>query len=153
MDASAMRPSDHQKIENTPMKKLIIPVVAAALVLAFSYCSKGGGGGGCSEPAMTVVTVPANGTVEPPAPGPDFPVQVNITANKPAGGVNIEVKAHPEGSATNFFTSPVTSSTSATNNFTILNTPPTVICVVDITVTSKTCATNKVTLSYKYSKK
>lgn len=135
------------------MKKLIIPVVAAALVLAFSYCGKGGGGGGCNETAMTVVSLPANGTVEPPAPGPDFPVQVNITANKPAGGVNIEVKAHPEGNATNFYTSGVVSSNSATNNFTITGTPATVSCVVDITVTSKTCATNKVTLSYKYSKK
>lgn len=135
------------------MKKLVIPVVAAALVLAFSYCSKGGGGGGCNEAAMTVVSIPANGTVEPPAPGPDFPLQVNITANKPAPGVNIEVKAHPEGSTTNFYSSGIVSSTSSTNNFTITNTPPTVICVVDITVTSKGCATNKVTLSYKYSKK
>jgi hypothetical protein len=135
------------------MKKLIIPVVAAALVVAFSYCSKGGGGGGCSETTMTVVTVPANGTVEPPAPGPDFPLQVNITSGKPAAGVNIEVKAHPEGNSTNFYTSGIVSSTSATNNFTITGTPATVICVVDITVTSKSCATNKVTLSYKYSKK
>src|SRR5687767_12346880 len=135
------------------MKKFIIPVVAAALVIAFSYCSKGGGGGGCNETAMTVVSIPANGTVEPPAPGPDFPVQVNITANKPAQGVNIEIKAHPEGSATNFYTSGVVSSNSSTNNFTITGTPATVTCVVDITVTSKSCATNKVTLSYKYSKK
>jgi hypothetical protein len=136
------------------MKKLIIPVVAAALVVAFSYCGKGGGGGGgCNETAMTVVTIPANGTVEPPAPGPDFPVQVNITANKPAQGVNIEIKAHPEGSTTNFYTSGVVGSNNSSNTFTITNTPATVTCVVDITVTSKSCATNKVTLSYKYSKK
>lgn len=136
------------------MKKLIIPIVAAAILLGFTECGKGGGGGGgCNETAMTVVSLPANGTVEPPGPGPDFPLQVNITANKPNNGVNIEVKAHPEGSTTNFYTSGVVSSNSATNNFTITNTPATVTCVVDITVTSKSCATNKVTLSYKYSKK
>ncbi len=136
------------------MKKLIIPIVGAALVVAFAYCSKGGGGGGgCNETAMTVVSIPANGTVEPPAPGPDFPVQINITANKPTAGVTIEIKAHPEGSTANFYTSGVVNSTNTTNNFTITGTPATVTCVVDITVTSKSCATNKVTLSYKYSKK
>jgi len=136
--------------------KRLVPVVAAALLLAtLQNCSKGGddGGGGCSEPVMTVTTLPANGTVEPPAPGPDFPLQVNITTNKPAAGVTIEIKAHPEGSTTNFFTAGPASSTSTINNFTITNTPATVTCVVDITVTSKSCATNKVTLSYKYSKK
>jgi hypothetical protein len=133
------------------MKKLFLPLVAAAFVLLLQSCGKGGGGG-CSEPTMTVVTVPANGTVEPPAPGPDFPLQVNITANKPSAGVTIEVKAHPEGNSTNFFTSTI-SSTNANNNFTITGTPAATTCVVDIVVTSKSCATNKVTLSYKYSRK
>jgi hypothetical protein len=136
------------------MKRLIIPVVAAVfLFITMQSCGKGGGSGGCSETAMTVVTVPANGTVEPPAPGPDFPLQVNITAGKPSAGVIIDIKAHPEGSSTNFYTSGAVSSTAATNNFTITSTPPTVTCVVDITVTSKSCGTNKVTLSYRYSKK
>jgi hypothetical protein len=136
------------------MKKLTLIVVAAALMsVTMQSCGKGGGGGGCSEPAMTVVTVPANGTVEPPAPGPDFPLQVNITGNKPSAGVTIEIKAHPEGSNTNFFAPAATSTTSTNNNFTITGTPQTVICQVDIVVTSKSCATNKVTLSYKYSRK
>jgi hypothetical protein len=135
------------------MKKLTLIVVAAALIgVTMQSCGKGGGGG-CSEPAMTVVTVPANGTVEPPSPGPDFPLQVNITGNKPSAGVTIEVKAHPEGNSTNFYTSGAVSSTNTNNNFTITNTPQTVICQVDIVVTSKSCATNKVTLSYKYSRK
>jgi hypothetical protein len=136
------------------MKKLIIPVVAAAfMLLTMQNCSKGGGGS-CSEPAMTVVTTPANGSVEPPGVGPNFDVQVNITANKPSAGVTIEVKAHPDGSSTNFFTTnPPVSSTNANNTITITGTPPTVACVVEIIVTSKSCASNKVTLSYKYSKK
>jgi hypothetical protein len=137
------------------MKKIIIPVVAAAFILlTMQNCGKGGGGGSCSEPAMTVVTSPANGSVEPPGVGPDFQVQVNITANKPTSGVTIEVKAHPDGNSTNFFTtSPPISTTSANNTITITGTPSTVSCVVDIVVTSKSCASNKVTLSYKYSKK
>lgn len=135
------------------LKKLIIPVVAAAFILfAMQNCGKGGGGGGCNETTMTVSTIPAHNSTEPPGVGPNFDVQVNITANKPSGGVTIEVKAHPEGSTTNFFTTSV-SSNNANNTITILNTPPTVICVVDIVVTSKSCASNKVTLTHKYSKK
>lgn len=136
------------------MKKLILPFVAAFTILVFAKCSKGGGGGGgCNEPTMTIVTTPANGTVEPPGVGPDFPLQVNITGNRPSQGVTIEVKAHPEGSSTNFFAPAPLSTTNAISNFTITGTPQTVTCVVDIIVTSKTCATNKVTLSYKYSRK
>jgi len=135
------------------MKKLIIPIVAAAMLLGFTECGKGGGGGGCNETVMTVASIPAANSTEPASPGPDFPVQVNITANKPTGGVNIEVKAREESKTTFFYNSGVVSSNSNTNNFTITGTPATVVCVVEITVTSKSCATNKITLSYKYSKK
>lgn len=135
------------------MKKLLLPIVATIFSLTLLQgCSKGGGGG-CSEPAMTVTSSPANGSVEPPGVGPDFPLTVNITANKPAAGVTIEVKAHPEGSATNFYQPAAVSVTGSSQTFTITGTPATVTSVVDITVTSKSCATNKVTLSYKYSKK
>lgn len=136
------------------MKKLIIPIVAAAMLLGFTECGKGGGGGGgCNETAMTVASIPAANSTEPASPGPDFPVQVNITANKPTGGVNIEVKAREESKTTFFYNSGVVNSNSNTNNFTITGTPATVVCVVEITITSKTCATNKVSLTYKYSKK
>jgi hypothetical protein len=137
------------------MKKLFLPLLAAAFVLfTMQSCGKGGGGGGgCNEPTMTVTTTPANGTVEPPGVGPDFPLAVTITANKPSAGVTIEVKAHPEGSSANFFAPAVVNTTAATTNFNITGTPQTVVSVVDIVVTSKSCATNKVTLSYKYSKK
>jgi hypothetical protein len=136
------------------MKKLIIPIVAAAMLLGFTECGKGGGGGGgCNETAMTIASIPAANSTEPASPGPDFPVQVNITANKPTGGVNIEVKAREESKTTFFYNSGVVGSNSNTNNFTITGTPSTVVCVVEITVTSKSCATNKVSLTYKYSKK
>lgn len=134
------------------MKKIFLPLVAAAFVLfTMQNCSKGGGGGGCSETAMTATSTPANGTTEPPGVGPDFPLTVNIT-DRPAAGVTIEIKAHPEGSSTNFFTTSF-SSTSNTNNFNITGTPAATACQVDITITSKSCNTNKVSLSYKYSRK
>ena len=135
------------------MKKLTLTVLVAALVLLIiQSCSKGGGGGGCSETAKTVTSDPPNGSVQPPAPGPTYPLVVTITGNMPAAGVTIEVKAHPSSSATNFFTE-TRNSTTTTNNFTITNTPAATSCKVDIVVTSKSCATNKVTLSYTYSSK
>lgn len=137
------------------MKKLIIPIVAAAMLLGFTECGKGGGGGngGCNEPAMTIVTVPAANSTEPAGVGPDFPVQVNITNNKPSQGVTIEVKAREETKTTYFYNSGAVSSTNSNNNFLITNTPAGVICVVEITVTSKSCNTNKVSVTHKYSKK
>jgi hypothetical protein len=70
----------------------------------------------------------------------------------PPSGVTIDVKARPESSTTTFFTSSQSTSSKDTD-FTITGTPSTVTCVVEVTVTSKTCATNKWTGSYRYSKK
>src|SRR5688500_3927656 len=104
------------------MKKLLFPVVALIFALSLiQSCSKGGGGGGCTEPAMTVTSDPAAGSNLPPAVGPTFALRVNITANKPSAGVTIEIKAHPEGSSTNFYTTSVPSTTNI-NDFTITNT-------------------------------
>jgi hypothetical protein len=138
------------------MKKpiLLSLIVAAVLMGTLPSCGKKGGGG-CSEATITVTTLPAVGTNEPPAPGPDFPLTVNITAGLPSAGVTIEIKARPEtpANASPFFTKTENNVTAATNNFTILNTPVTTTCVVDITVTSKSCNTNKWTGSYRYSRK
>ena len=124
-------------------------------VVSVSSCSSkddGGGGGGCNEPNMTVTTSPANNTVEPAAPGPNFNLTVNITNNLPTAGATVEVKARPESSTTAFYTETKTA-TSASTAFVITQTPVGVPAVVDITITSKSCNTNKVTLSYKYSRK
>lgn len=136
------------------MKKLIAPVfIALCIIISMPYCKKSGGGGGgsCSETAMTVTTNPANGSVQAAAPGPTFPLTVTVTANLPSAGATIEVKARPESSTTAFFTE--TKTASGPTSFTIANTAVGVPSVVDIVVTSKSCATNKVTLSYKYSRK
>lgn len=138
------------------MKKYILPaLLLMTALITLSNCGKGGsdgGNGGCSEAAIQVTTTPAVNVTEPPAPGPNFPLIVNITGGLPAAGASIEIKAHPDGNATPFYTTTV-NATAGANNFSITSTPSTVICVVDITITSKGCATNKWTGSYRYSKK
>ena len=70
----------------------------------------------------------------------------------PSKGVKIDVTAHPDGSSTSFYMSSV-NSTSASTNFNITNTPQSVLCVTEITVTSLSSSSNKWTGSYRYSRK
>jgi hypothetical protein len=110
--------------------------------------------GGCSEAMMKVTTLPAEGSVEPASPGPNFPLTVTITEGMPTSGVTIEVKARPEGpSSTPFFTDTLQNVTVNSNNFTITGTPANTAVAVDVTVTSTTCNTNKWTGTYRYSRK
>lgn len=135
------------------MKRSILPWVAAVLVLiAMPYCKKKKGDSCSSEATLVITTTPANGSTEAPAPGPTFPLRVTISSAIPPSGVTIDVKAHPDGSTTNFFTESRSTSTKD-NDFTISGAPSTVVCVVEITVTSKTCNTNKTTATYRFSKK
>ncbi len=133
------------------MKKII--AFSAFLLVLSSACQKSNSGdGSCSEAAMNVTTTPAVNTTEPPAAGTSFPVAVNINGNLPSAGATIEIKARPESSNTAFF-SESKLATSAANNFTITNTPTGTPAIVEITITSKSCATNKWTGSFRYSKK
>ena len=128
--------------------------IVPAIILSIGSCSdKGGGGGGGGDEANLVVTLnPPAGSTQPAAPQTDFPLTVSMTSTMPPQGVTIDVKAAPDGSATNFFTE-TRSSTTANNNFTITSTPTGVVCVTTVTVTSKSKATNTVTLSYRYTRK
>ncbi|HUR10053.1 MAG TPA: hypothetical protein VM012_01715 [Flavitalea sp.] len=105
-----------------------------------------------SQPAIVATTSPAVNTVEAPGPGPTFALRVTITSTLPSGGVTIEVKARPEASATTFYSESKTATTSVTD-FTITNTPQNVPSIVEITITSKSCSSNKWTGSYRYSRK
>lgn len=135
------------------MKKAVLPLIAIVMVLlSMPYCKKKKTDSCTSEATLAVTTSPANGSSELPAPGPNFPLSVTITSTMPPSGVTIEVKARPEASTTTFFTE-TKNSTAKDNTFSITNTPSTVTCIVEITVTSKTCNTNKWTGSYRYSKK
>lgn len=110
--------------------------------------------GGCSEAKMEVTTLPAEGSVEPASVGPNFPVTVNLVSGMPSSGVTIEVKARPEGpSSTPFFTDTLQHVMTPSTNLTITGTPAGTAAIVDITVTSGTCNSNKWTGSYRYSMK
>jgi hypothetical protein len=138
------------------MKKILIQLIVAPIIIfGIANCGSkggGGGGGGGGEANLAVTLNPPANSTQPAAPQTDFPLTVSITSTMPPQGVTIDVKAAPDGSTTNFFSTNI-SSTSANNNFTITGTPLGVVCVVTVTVTSKTSATNKVTASYRYSRK
>lgn len=139
------------------MKKIVFLVLALIFMIIITpSCGKGGGGGGnnnCSEAALTVSTSPAVGSNDRGLIGPNFPLQVTISAGLPTAGVTIEVTAAPEAGGTAFFTQTLTDVKTSVSNFTITNTPSTTVCKVNITVTSKSCASNKWQGSYTYSKK
>jgi hypothetical protein len=136
------------------MKQSIFLGWVLLLLLATGPSCKKKKDGGCSEAKMKVTTLPAEGSVEPASPGPNFPLTVTITEGMPSSGVTIQVKARPEGpTSTPFFDSTLTNVTVNANNFTIRNTPAASAAVVDITITSSTCNTNQWTGSYRYSRK
>lgn len=138
------------------MKKIVLFSLIALFALAIvPSCGKKGGddNGSCSETALQVTTTPANGSTEPAAPGPNFPLQINITAGLPTGGVTIEVTAGAEAGGAPFFTQTLSDVKTAVSNLSITNTPSTTPSIVKITITSKSCASNKWSGSYRYSKK
>ena len=134
------------------MKKRMLQLfIVPAIIFGIGSCSDKGGSGG-DEANLVVTLNPPAGSTQPAAPQIDFPLTVSITSTMPPQGVTIDVKAAPDGSATNFFTESKPS-TAVNNNFTITGTPAGVVCVTTVTVTSKTKATNTVTLSYRYTRK
>ncbi|HEX3165013.1 MAG TPA: hypothetical protein VHQ93_02080 [Chitinophagaceae bacterium] len=139
------------------MKRVLLQFfIVPAIILGIGSCSDkgggGGGGGGTTEANLAVTLNPPAGSTQPAAPQVDFPLTVSITSTMPPQGVTIDVKAAPDGSATNFFTE-TRSSTTANNNFTITGTPTGVVCVTTVTVTSKSKPANTWTGSYRYTRK
>jgi hypothetical protein len=138
----------------TLMKKTILFGWAILLLIAVVFGCKKHKDSGCGEAALKVTTSPANGTVDPPAPGPNFPLVVTVTDGMPTSGVTIEVKAQKDSTnATPFFTQKTSNVTTNSTNFTITSTPAGATCIVNVTVTSNTCNTNQWTGSYRYSSK
>ncbi|ULQ51571.1 hypothetical protein [Flavihumibacter fluvii] len=139
------------------MKKAFLVLFTAAGLATITMPSCGGGSGKDPEPPaeenLVISAIPAlNGQQESPAPGPNFPLSVNVTSKMPPQGVKIEITVKEDGSSTNFFTDTKTTS-SSTTSFVITNTPQTVICRVTVTVTSVSKATNNATGFYLYSRK
>ena len=136
------------------MKKIILGLAVLLVFVVTESCKKkkDGNDGGCGEQAIKVATLPAVNTVDPPAPGTSFPLVVNIETMPPSGA-KIVVSAKAEsGSSTPYFTE-TRENTTASNSFTITNTPVGVSCMVTVTVTSKTCNTNTWSGSYRYTAK
>ena len=135
------------------MKKLVVYLgIVLCFVAVSPACSKDDDGG-CGEEAVNFTSTPAINSTEPPAPGPDFGLTVNVTGI-PSAGVTIDVSAKPEDPATAeaFYTETVTSTT-ASNDFIITRTPLATSAIVTITVTSKSCTSNTKTGTYRYSRK
>ncbi|HZE85758.1 MAG TPA: hypothetical protein VE035_15680 [Puia sp.] len=133
------------------MKRLFSALLAIAIV-SLTLWGCGGGGKSTPEATLAVTLTPAVGSTQAPAPGPNFPLNVKITSAIPAKGVTINVSAAPDGSASAFFTASPNSS-QASNDFSITNTPVAQVCVLTVTVTSLSTATNTWTGSYRYSAK
>lgn len=125
----------------------------AAMVLFTAPACKKHKDSGSNEARLAVQTTPAAGTTDPPAPGPDFPLVINVTSAMPSGGIKINVTSKIDGSSAAAFFTYSQNSTSASNNVTITGTPSTSICLVSITVTSLSDGTNVWNGSYRYSKK
>jgi len=137
-------------------KRLLQLFIVPAIILGIGSCSdKGGGGGGSTNESNLVVTLnPPAGSTQPAAPQIDFPLNVSITSTMPPQGVTIDVVVKKDdGSGATVFTANNPGTTSPSTNFSITGTPIGVICLTTVTVTSKTKATNTVTLSYRYSRK
>jgi hypothetical protein len=135
------------------MKKLVVCLGIVLCFIAISPACSKSDDGGCGEDAVNFTSTPAINSTEPPAPGPDFGLTVNVTGI-PSSGVTIDVSAKPENpaTATPFYTETVTTTT-ASNDFTITNTPLATSAIVTVTVTSKTCTSNSKTGTYRYSRK
>lgn len=139
-------------------KRLLQLFIVPAIICCIWSCSDrgggGGGGGGTTEANLAVTLNPPANSVQPAAPQVDFPLTVSITSAMPAQGVTIDVTAKKDdGSGAAPFFTESRSSTIANNNFTITGTPIGVVCLTTVTVTSKTKATNTVTLTYRYTRK
>ena len=140
------------------MKKLLSTALLALMSLTIIQCSDKGDDGPtppdpCSETKLAVTTTPAVNSTTPPQVGADFPISINITAGFPAAGATMNVTAKNEATNTTFFDANPTPVAGPNNNITITGTPVGASVVVQITVTSKNCVTNKWTGTLRYSRK
>ncbi len=138
------------------MKNLALVGILMLMIVAISpACSKGNGGGNtdCTETGIGFTSTPAVNSNQTPAPGPDFPLSINIS-DLPNAGATIKITARPESpaNATAFFTTTKNTQT-AQNNFQVTGAAINVVNIVEITVTSNSCATNKATGSYRFTRK
>jgi len=138
------------------MRRVLYSLFAISILLTgmAGSCKKKNGGSGPTEATLEVILNPAAGSLQPPIPQTTFPLTVTVTSTMPSAGVTIDVTSKKDdGSADPAFFTTTTSTSSTASNFTITGTPTNVICITNVTVTSKSTPSNKWTGSYRYSRK
>lgn len=122
-------------------------------------CGKDGGGGGGNPPpggeaTLVATTNPPNNSTQPASVDVDFPVRIIISSTMPPQGVTVDVTSRiDDGSGTPAFFSTSINTSATTIDVTITGTPLNVICLVNVTITSRSTLTNKWLGSYRYSRK
>ncbi len=137
------------------MKKTIVYFFVGSFILL-------GMAGKCKKPktpapaeaSLQVTLDPSANSVQSPAPLVSFPLKVTINSAMPSQGVTIVVTSKKDDGSSEpaFFTANQNTSTSV-NDFTITNTPVSVVCITTVTVTSRSTASNTWTGTYRYSRK
>jgi len=148
------------------MKYLKLVLVAVPFIL-FS-CSKGGDSTPTPTPTPTPVVVneaditfkveiPASTEIDYTkiygAIGGSQAINVNITSALPKDGVTIDVKVTKDVDNTSVFTNNISSTTAASNAFTISSLSPGVLSTATVVVTSKTKTSNTATKTFKIAAK
>jgi len=143
-------------------------ILLVALPFMILACSKGGDSTPTPTPTPTPVVVneaditfkveiPASTEIDYTkiygAIGGSQAINVNITSALPKDGVTIDVKVTKDLDNTSVFTNNISSTTAASNAFTISSLSPGVLSTATIVVTSKTKTSNTATKTFKIAAK
>ena len=143
-------------------------ILLVALPFMLLACSKGGDSTPTPTPTPTPVVVneaditfkveiPASTEIDYTkiygAIGGSQAINVNITSALPKDGVTIDVKVTKDLDNTSVFTNNISSTTAASNAFTISSLSPGVLSTATIVVTSKTKTSNTATKTFKIAAK
>jgi hypothetical protein len=143
-------------------------ILLVALPFMLLACSKGGDSTPTPTPTPTPVVVneaditfkveiPASTEIDYTkiygAIGGSQAINVNITSALPKDGVTIDVKVTKDLDNTSVFTNNISSTTAASNAFTISSLSPGVLSTATVVVTSKTKTSNTATKTFKIAAK
>jgi hypothetical protein len=143
-------------------------ILLVALPFMLLACSKGGDSTPTPTPTPTPVVVneaditfkveiPASTEIDYTkiygAIGGSQAINVNITSALPKDGVTIDVKVTKDVDNTSVFTNNISSTTAASNAFTISSLSPGVLSTATVVVTSKTKTSNTATKTFKIAAK
>ena len=139
------------------MRRVLYNLFALGILLTgvAGNCKKKNSGGGPVEATLAVTLNPAAGSLQLPVPQTTFPLTVTITSTMPSAGVTIDVSSKKDDGSSDpaFFTTSISTSSTTPSPFSITGTPTNVICITNVTVTSKSTPSNKWAGSYRYSRK